>query len=188
MSNSLKLISASPERKKILEDLGYSVHVAPSDIDETPSEAESAEKLVRRLSEAKLEPLSSSGESCWAIAADTVVEVSGRIRGKPKDEAEARHYLESLEQSKIKVWTGTAMLPPGGRVRLDVSSAILESKNWISQEIESYLKSGLWRGRAGGFSIFHEPTPVVLIEGRLDVVRGLNGEFVSGVLKGSNES
>jgi septum formation protein len=176
MTEVIKLASASPERLAILEDLGYAVDVCPVDLDETPMEDESASQLVLRLAREKMR--ASHGIAGWTIAADTVVEVSGEVKGKPKNEDEARATLLSLQQAEITVWTATAMTSPEGEEMLDVSSAELTAKIWSMDEVEQYLRSQLWKGRAGSFSIFHDPTPVILKKGRLDVVRGLNGQAV----------
>ena len=182
MRQTVRLASASLERRAILEEMDFNVNVRPVNLDETPVRGENAPTLVSRLS---LEKLKASGRGeFWTIAADTVVDISGKVMGKPRDEEEARKTLNSLRGAAICVWTATSMLSPKGEDFHDLSSARLEAKEWSQEDVESYLMSGLWKGRAGSFSIFHNPTPVVLVEGRLDVVRGLNARAVCAEVRG----
>jgi len=177
---TLRLASASPERRAILEELGFAVDARPVGLDETPMPGEEASAMVERLARKKL--MSSVWKEGWTVAADTMVEISGMVVGKPLDDDHARATLASLKKSPIRVWTATVLRFGVGEVVSDLSSATLEAKPWTEAETERYLLSGIWKGRAGSFSVFHDPCPVTLIQGRLDVVRGLNGETVCSAI------
>jgi septum formation protein len=175
-TTSWTLASRSPERKAILtEDLGIQVSICPVDIDETPILNETPQSLVERLAVGKARAFGGSG---GVMAADTVVVFRDEILGKPKDQAEAKSMLSGMSGADIEVWTGTALGFPDGTLKKNVAMATLKMKVWNDFDLNEYLVSGLWEQRAGAFSVFHQPSPVKIAQGQLDVVRGINGAFL----------
>ena len=176
------LASRSPERKAILrDDLGLMFSVSPVSFDETPLPNEAPSKLVERLAVGKASAFKGEG---GVIAADTVVVYQNKILGKPKDRAEAKLMLTKMSGAQIEVWTGTALRFPNGFLKRNVAKALLTMNVWGDANLIHYLDSGLWEQRAGAFSVFHQPSPVVIQEGQLDVVRGINGAFILMCLRG----
>jgi septum formation protein len=177
-TTSWTLASRSPERKAILtEDLGIQVSICPVDFDETPILNETPQSLVERLAVGKARAFGGGGGG-GVMAADTVVVFRDEILGNPKDRAEAKSMLSAMSGADIEVWTGTALGFPDGTLRTNVAMATLKMKVWNDLDLNQYLVSGLWEQCAGAFSVFHQPSPVKIDQGQLDVVRGINGAFI----------
>lgn len=102
------LASSSTRRLELLRSAGVEPVVAPVDIDETPQVDETPVRYVERLAKAKAEACEIDRTDV-VIAADTAVDLDGRIIGKPRDEQEARAILESLSGREHLVHTGVAL-------------------------------------------------------------------------------
>ena len=174
-TKAIVLASRSPERRAILNELGFDIVVAPVDFDETMISGENAEHLVARLAFGKALVCEEKG---WIVAADTVVVHGDKILGKPVHLDEARKSLFHMSGERIKVVTGTALRSPRGKIKIRIDSAILRMCIWTEESLDAYLQTGLWENRAGSFSVGHSPCPVELILGELDVVRGINGQYI----------
>ncbi len=113
------LASASPRRHELLARLGVTFEVVPADLDETPHEGEDAHRYVERLAREKAEAVAArTAGPATVIAADTTVELDGRILGKPQDADEATAMLRALSARMHRVHTGLAVqvvgAPTGG--------------------------------------------------------------------------
>jgi septum formation protein len=180
LTTQLFLASRSPERKLILEDLGFQVIAKGTHVDETPLDGENAQQLVTRLCQLKASQISSEH---WVIAADTVIEFNGAILGQPQDKAHASQMLKMMSGNPLRVWTGQATKAPTGQIYQSTFEAELTMKTWTQDDLANYLEAGTWAKRAGAFSVFHHPCPVTITQGRLDVVRGLHGPHIISCLK-----
>jgi septum formation protein len=104
------LASASPRRHELLARLGVAFEVVPADLDETPHEGEAAPRYVERLAREKADAVASrTAGAATVIAADTTVELDGRILGKPVDDDEAMAMLRALSARTHRVHTGLAV-------------------------------------------------------------------------------
>ncbi len=153
----LLLASGSPRRLELLARMG----IAPAkqiavDLDETPLAGEIPRDLAKRLCLAKgasaLAHADFAGHDL-ALTADTVVGLGRRILGKPKDADEARVFLSLLSGRAHRVWTGVALTWVGGRQIHKVVGTRLQFKRLTPQEIDAYITSGDWQGKAGGYGI-----------------------------------
>ena len=148
------LASKSPRRRELLTMLGYDVEVAVSLVDESGITASSPALLTERLATLKAEEvyhrLSPSDRP--VIAADTVVELNGRVLGKPKDEDEARTMLRALSGSIHLVHTGLAVIR-NGILRSCVETATVRFRSLTEEEIEAYVRSGQPMDKAGAYGI-----------------------------------
>jgi septum formation protein len=153
-SSTLVLASASPRRLDLLRQIGLEpVQVDPAEIDETVLKDELPAAHARRLAGAKLAAVAPRHRGSFVLAADTVVACGRRILPKAEDEATARHCLELLSGRRHRVLGGVELLSPDGRIaRRLVTTAVL-FKRLSPAEIELYLASGEWRGKAGGYAI-----------------------------------
>ncbi len=156
----LVLASASPRRLALLAQIGVKPDaILPSEIDETPRRGEAPRALAERLAmekacaaapmalkEAALAP-------CLMLAADTVVGVGRRILPKCEALDEAEACLDLLSGRGHRVYTGLALIAPGGAARRRLVETRLRFKRLSRGEIEAYLASGEWRGKAGGYAI-----------------------------------
>lgn len=150
----LVLASASPRRRDLLAQVG--VHpdlIDPADIDETPAPDETARRLALRLARSKALTAAARRPGAYVLGADTVVAVGRRLLPKTETEAEARTCLRLISGRAHRVLTGVALVAPDGRVAERLSETRLHVKRLTDQDVEDYIRSGEWRGKAGGYGI-----------------------------------
>ncbi|WP_099558690.1 Maf family nucleotide pyrophosphatase [Hartmannibacter diazotrophicus] len=155
----LVLASGSPRRLALLEQIGIVPDkLLPADADETPDKSEPPRKLAARLARTKAEiarlRLETDGETrpTLVLAADTVVAVGRRILPKAETEEQADDCLALLSGRAHRVYTGLCLITPRGTRERLVETRV-RFKRLATPEIETYLKSGEWRGKAGGYAI-----------------------------------
>jgi septum formation protein len=156
----LVLASASPRRLTLLAQAGIEPDaLRPSSIDETPKKGEMPRSLVTRLSRAKAEEArdlianDKDIADAYVLAADTVVAVGRRILVKPRFVEEALASLKMLSGRNHRVLTGLCMITPDDRVRVKIVDTRVRFKRLSKEEIEAYIASREWRGKAGGYAI-----------------------------------
>ena len=148
----LILASASPRRRELLARLGMVPDgVAPADIDETPLKAELPRDYAQRMAREKA--LAAASDSAHVLAGDTVVAVGRRILPKAEDEATARQCLELLSGRRHRVLSAIALRSPDGTLRERLSETQLKFKRLSAEEIDAYIASREWHGKAGGYAI-----------------------------------
>jgi len=150
----MKLIlgSASPRRAELLAQIGIVPdEVRPADIDETPLKGELPRPYCRRLAREKAEAIA-LGDDEILLTADTIVALGRRMLGKPEDRAEAADFLRRMSGRRHRVVTAIAVRR-GDRLWEGESVTILKMKRLEPSEIEAYLDSGEWQGKAGGYGI-----------------------------------
>lgn len=148
----LVLASASPRRLDLLAQAGLTPDaVQAADVDETPLADETPRRLAERLALAKAVAVHKSGQ--FTLAADTVVAVGRRVLPKAETETQARMCLTLLSGRAHKVLTGVAVIAPDGRVASRLSETRLHVKRLTVPEIDDYIVSGEWHGKAGGYGI-----------------------------------
>ncbi len=131
----------------------------PAHIDEAPLRAEHPRSLAKRLSRQKAEkaavtlPTLGDGTKAYIIAADTVVAVGRRIMPKAEALDEANYCLRMLSGRSHHVYTGLCLVTPDGKYRQKLVETRVRFKRLSSEEVDSYLASGEWRGKAGGYAI-----------------------------------
>jgi septum formation protein len=156
----LVLASASPRRVALLAQVGIEADAyRPASIDETPQRSEMPRALVTRLATAKAmaarDQIANDRDIADAhiLAADTVVAVGRRILGKPEHIEQAAESLQYLSGRAHRVLTGVCLLLPDDRVRLKIVDTRVRFKHLTRPEIEAYIASREWRGKAGGYAI-----------------------------------
>ena len=156
----LVLASASVRRLELLEQIGIKPDaLLPSDVDETPLKNELPRVLAQRLAaekaKAALRVVQSREElaGAYIVAADTVVAVGRRILPKCELLEEAGDCLRLLSGRQHRVFTGLSVVNPRGVERKRIVETRVRFKRLSGPEIESYLTSGEWRGKAGGYAI-----------------------------------
>ena len=157
----LVLASGSPRRIELLQQAGIEPHrICPADIDETPQRAEQPRSLAKRLSKEKAEKAYATLASeegferdAFILAADTVVAVGRRILPKAELLEEAENCLRLLSGRSHRVYTGLCLITPAGKIRQRLVDTRVRFKRLSREEMESYLASGEWRGKAGGYAI-----------------------------------
>lgn len=152
MTPRLVLASASPRRLDLLAQIGVVPdEVAGADIDEAALKGEAPRALAQRLARGKARAVLRPG--AVVLAADTVVALGRRALGKAESEVEARVCLELLSGRAHRVFTAVALVAPDGALRERVSETRVFFKRLSHNEINHYLASGEWRGKAGGYGV-----------------------------------
>lgn len=148
----LILGSGSPRRLELLGQLGIAPDaILPPDIDETPHPGELPRAYCRRITAEKLAAVPAEAEDL-VLCADTTVAVGRRILGKPADEAEARGFLRLLSGRRHRVITVIG-LRRGEVTRDRAVISQIRLKRLTDRDIDGYIASGEWRGKAGGYGI-----------------------------------
>jgi septum formation protein len=163
------LASASPRRLQLLNQIGIEPDkLLPAELDETPLRKELPRALAKRLAQTKAQVARHNADRdpelhvAFILAADTVVAVGRRILPKPELTDEAGACLRLLSGRAHRVYTGLCLITPKGRVRSRLIETRVRFKRLSRLEIDTYLASGEWQGKAGGYAI-----------------QGLAGAFVS---------
>jgi len=149
----LVLASASPRRLDLLRQIGLEPDaVDPADTDETPGLREVPRAYALRMAEAKLAAVMPRHPQAVVLAADSVVAVGRRILPKAETEAEARACLALLSGRRHKVLGGVAV-GSAGKVRTRLVETAVRFKRLERAEVDAYVRSGEWQGKAGGYAI-----------------------------------
>ena len=148
------LASGSARRRQLLAQIGITPDVIEaSGIDETSRPRELPRELVTRLALAKAEVIATRHPRAFVLGADTVVSVGQRLLPKPHDEASARRCLQLLSGRAHQVLGGIVVLALDGRRASRLVITRVRVKRLMPDEIEDYLSSGEWRGKAGSYAI-----------------------------------
>jgi len=150
----LVLASASPRRRALLAQIGLAAdRIRPAEIDERPQKGELPRALARRLAAEKAAAVAEGEQGVFLMAADTVVAAGRRILPKPESEGEARSCLKLLSGSRHTVSGALVLLRPDGLLRRRLVRSTVAFKRLSREEIEAYLASGEWAGKAGGYAV-----------------------------------
>ncbi|MGB0959889.1 MAG: Maf family protein [Halocynthiibacter sp.] len=148
----LVLGSQSPRRLELLAQIGVVPDaVRPADIDETPMKGEDPRRYCQRLAREKARAIVSAPDEL-VLSADTTVSLGRKIMGKPRDADEARAFLKLLRGRRHKVVTAVA-LRQGDVIREKDAVTWLKMRPLDDHEIDAYVASGDWQGKAGGYGI-----------------------------------
>lgn len=154
MSGRLILASASPRRLALLAQVGITPDaVAAAEIDETPEAGELPRQLAARLAAAKAEAVAGQFPDDHVLAADTVVACGRRVLDKAVDDTAARVHLNRLSGRRHRVYGGVCLRAPGGRATARLVVTQVTFKRLEAAEIDAYLATGEWRGKAGAYAI-----------------------------------
>jgi len=144
--------SGSPRRLELLAQMGVVPDaVRAPDIDEDPVNAELPRPYCGRMAREKVAAVAADADDI-VLCADTTVAVGRRILGKPADAAEAEAFLRLMSGRRHKVITAVAVKRGPKIWERDVQS-VVKMKSLSDAEIKSYLATGDWQGKAGGYGI-----------------------------------
>lgn len=148
----LILGSGSPRRLELLGQLGITPDaVQPPDINEDPQDSEQPRAYCKRIVLEKTEAIAAEADDL-VLCADTTVALGRRILGKPETAEEARGFLQLLSGRRHKVITAVAARQ-GDTMRQRVVVSQIKLKRLSDPELEAYIASDEWRGKAGGYGI-----------------------------------
>ena len=171
----LLLASASPARRRLLEQAGIPHRVRVSGVDEEAIRDTDPMRLVRRLAQAKAEAVSAelsvpessvqmspladgaaadNAVRCRAVlGCDSLLVFDGEVFGKPADAAEARARWQRMSGRSARLHTGHCLLRPDGEALLDTVSTTVEFAAVDTATIEAYVATGEPLACAGGFAL-----------------------------------
>ncbi len=156
----LILASSTQRRLARLNQVGIDPeHLVPANVDETPDRGELPRRLAQRLSDLKALAAqhkarqSGISENTLILAADTVVAVGRRILPKAETMDEATQCLKLLSGRNHRVFCGLTLISTSGRLRKRLVETRIRFKRLSQKEMEAYLASAEWRGKAGGYAI-----------------------------------
>ncbi len=167
------LASNSPRRRELLQMLGVSFAVIPSDAEENCSLSQPPHMIVQELALLKGADVAKRLKSEMVISADTIVVSDGEIMGKPKDKADAKRMLKKLSGKCHEVYTGICVTDSkSGKSVTDFAVTKVEFFELKDEEIDSYIESGEPMDKAGAYGIQEK--------GSL-FVKGIQGDFFNVV-------
>jgi len=181
----LILASRSPRRRQLLAEAGYRFEVAP------PAETaecgvcsgESPAQLVARLAYQKAADVAARVNAGIVLGCDTVVECGGQVLGKPLDEDDARRILMLLRGREHRVLSGLCLWKrPEGEpvVRVEITQLCMDPLS--DRQIDDYLASGAWEGKAGALGYQDRLGWVHVLDGSESNVVGLPMELLATML------
>lgn len=171
----LVLASTSPRRRWLLEKLGRDFDVLAPDIAEIGRAGELPADFAQRMADEKAAEVAPRRADAWILAADTVVVLDATVLGKPRDTAEAVGMLTTLAGRSHTVFTGVALLRPGGvAAERVVVGTLVVFRDLSAEEICGYIATGEPFDRAGAYAIQGEGAHLVdRVEGSYTNVIGL---------------
>ena len=179
----LILGSGSPRRIELLAQLGVMPDdIRPPNINESPLKAELPRHYCQRMAYEKLEAIPRDADEI-VLCADTTVALGRRILGKPKDAGQAATFLLSLSGRRHRVITAIAVAAGDQVWQRNVVSSV-RMKSLSDAELNAYLKSKDWQGKAGGYGI-QGPAAAFIpwISGSFSAVVGLPLAETASLLK-----
>jgi septum formation protein len=200
-SYPLILASSSPRRRELLQEAGYDFIVVPpaEDVEcgvcsEFGPAGLVADLAYRKASAVHRQLLGtpqseSRSPQSIVVAADTVAECDGFVLGKPRDEDDARAMLTKLSGREHRVLTGVCLFPTcpplpraEGHPTIRVAVTKLRMDQLTNQQLDEYLASGQWEGKAGAFGYQDRLDWVHIVEGSESNVVGLPMELLAEML------
>ncbi|KGE18299.1 Maf family protein [Paenibacillus wynnii] len=185
-SRLLILASGSPRRKELLSMLGIPFAVVTSEADESTPPDWTPERVVRSLALRKAEAVidASNQRDTIIIGSDTIVELEGRILGKPVDKQDSKAMLTALQGRSHQVYTGVACIGlPEGKVLVDHRVTTVTMRALSPEEIDAYVETGEPADKAGSYAIQGlGSTLVEKIDGCYFNVVGLPLSLLGGML------
>jgi septum formation protein len=184
IDHDLKLIlgSGSPRRLELLAQIGVTPFaVRPPDIDEDPKRAELPRDYVKRVAHEKAAAVVAAADEV-VMCADTTVALGRRIMGKPENAGQAAEFLHALSGRRHKVITAVSV-KRGDRIWVRDVQTTVTFKRLSDAEVNWYLATDDWQGKAGGYAI-QGPASVFVphINGSFHAVMGLPLPETAGLL------
>lgn len=185
---SLVLASASPRRRELLTQAGFTFSVHPAHIAEDPLPGEEPIAYVTRLAREKAEAVfrqlsAASGADLAVLGADTTVTLDGLILAKPEDGADAARMLRMLSGRTHRVITGVAVVT-ADRTEVAAEVTAVRFVTLSEEEISAYIATGEPMDKAGAYGIQGRAAQwIPRIEGCYFNVVGLPLALVSAMLE-----
>ena len=154
LARPLILASASPRRREILQRLGLTFEVLPTNIDESRLPAEEPTAYVARLAEGKALAVGARSQSVAVLGSDTTVVLDGEVLNKPIDLADSERMLRRLSGREHQVHTGVALvLFPERTARVVTVTTRVRFRNLSESSLLGYVNSREGMDKAGSYGI-----------------------------------
>lgn len=181
------LASGSPRRRELLTKVKLPIKVIPPDIPEDYSSGLPVPEMVVRIARNKVEAIMAlfkTESPRWVLGLDTVVEIDGKVLGKPTGPEEAESMLRMLSGRVHRVYSGIALLVQRGKpIEEEVVCTEVKFRAMEASEIRFYIETGEWAGAAGAYRIQERGAFLVdWIKGSYSNVVGLPLEAFYGIL------
>ena len=148
------LASTSPRRAGLLDQLGLEFEVVPFSIDESYNKDEGPAEHVKRLALEKCQAVMDRGYNGLMLGADTVIELDGKVLGKPKDRVQAFGMLKTLAGRVHVVYSGLALYEPKEDIEIvEYAKTMVKLTALKNSETESYIKTREPLDKAGAYGI-----------------------------------
>ena len=181
INSKIILASASPRRRELLVEAGYKFTVVPSSVDESIFSTENitSAEYAKQLAFAKADDVAARYPDSIVIGADTVVDFEGQIIGKPSDAKHAEEITRMLFSKPHKVITGLALICESLNIKIvEAETTVVYPKKLTDAQITEHIKSGIWRDKAGAYSISDNDPFVDHIDGSFTNVMGMPMEML----------
>ena len=179
---SLLLASTSPQRRAILEELGVPFEVVAPRYEERDDDGLAPSELVRAHAAGKARSVAGEAAGRVVLGVDTAVVVDGRVLGKPADGREAGEMLALLSGRAHVVVSGLCLLGAGWEA-VEHEETRVEFRRLSPEEIDAYVATREWEGRAGGYAIQSRGAALVeRVEGDYLNVVGLPAALLARLL------
>ena len=170
------LASTSPRRRELLELLGLQFQIIPPTCEEILSPHLSPSEQTRHLARDKAQSVARlNTQKALVIGSDTVIEIDGKLLGKPANMEEAEAMLRELRGRAHQVHTGVALIQNASNISIDfVETAQAWIKPFDETSLSTYLATEESLGKAGAYSIQGEGAQLIeKIEGDYPTIVGL---------------
>lgn len=185
MPARLILASSSPRRRQLLAEAGYAFEVVPppASAECGVCSSETPPQLVARLARQKAASVAQETSAGIVIGCDTVAECCGQILGKPRGREDARQMLTLLSGREHRVYSGLCLWSrPDDVQRMEVDVTRLVMDQLTREQLDEYLASEAWEGKAGAFGYQDGLDWVHIVEGSESNVVGLPMELLARML------
>jgi septum formation protein len=185
MKPRLILASASPRRRKLLEEAGYPLEVDPSGFEEPePCSQTSPSDYAAHLAWRKAAVVARRRNTGLILGADTVCDVGGHILNKPLDRADAKRMIELQEGHETEVISGICLFRAESQEWVGaVEVSVVRFRRLSEPERNEYLDSNRWQGKSGAYGVQDRDPFVEVVHGSFSNVVGLPMERLALLLQ-----
>lgn len=179
------LASSSPRRRDLLAQAGFRFRpLDPGQVeDEMNLDGQPAVQQARTLALAKAQAVAAGLTQAVVLGADTVVSLDEHVIGKARDRNHAKKILSMLSGSSHQVITALALFRvPGQKTLVSHDVTSLEMAQLSEDQIEQYLNTGPWQGKAGAYAIQEDDAFITSVDGSFSNVVGLPMEMLERML------
>ncbi|MEW4568058.1 nucleoside triphosphate pyrophosphatase [Tautonia sp. JC769] len=181
----LILASASPRRRQLLTEAGYSIEVDPSGVEELEPEGPvDPAAYVAELAWRKAHAVASRRGSGLVLAADTTCALDGRLLNKPTDRRDADRMIRAQEGREVAILTGLCLYRADRREWIGaVETSVVLVREMTEDERIAHLDSGNWEGKAGAYGVQDDDPIVSVTSGSWSNVVGLPLERLEQLMR-----